>query len=92
MNGSFVTAKMAGMLSMAKTRSLHSTTSTTRMSGVKIRWPVTVWQVKRSPSYPGVMGRSFRARRTSGFFSGSISASSAVSIRMPVNTRIAPKT
>ena len=39
MNGSRVTAKMAGIESTAKTTSVASTTTSTRSSGVASRWP-----------------------------------------------------
>ena len=75
---------MAGMLSIAKTRSDHSTRITTRMSGVARRRPREVREKNLVPSYESENGNTFRASLTMGFRSGSIRSSRPSSIRMPV--------
>ena len=62
MNGSSVTAKIAGMESSAKMRSVVSTINRTSASGVKARRPSTVVR-KRWPSRLAENGKNFRAAR-----------------------------
>jgi len=90
MNGFCVTAKMAGMESSANTRSVVST-----MINTSARVVSSVRRLMRtrnfSPCISSATGKIFRARRMTGFFSGSTPSSSVNSILTPVKTRNAPK-
>ena len=63
MNGSLVTAKIAGIESTAKTRSVHSISTSTRSSGVATRLP-SCRIVKRGAVVLG--DRGHEARGTAG--------------------------
>ena len=67
MNGSRVIARMAGMESMAKTRSVVPRAMRTRSRGVPVQRPFSR-KTKWSPRKSGVIGMTFRARRMSGRF------------------------
>ncbi len=92
MKPSVVMAKMAGIESTAKTRSVNSMTTSTSSRGVAMRTPFLT--VKNFwPSYSLDTGIRRRTSRRPGFFSRSVSSSSFEnSIRRPVNSRKAPNT
>ncbi len=95
MNGSVVMAKTAGMESTAKIRSVVSTSTSTTKRGVatrRRRSPTCSRMKKLCPWYWLVTGTKRLTSRITGLLSGSMSISSCVAIRMPVNTRKAPKT
>ncbi|MNR42502.1 hypothetical protein D3C85_1610240 [compost metagenome] len=91
MNGSVVTAKIAGMLSTAKITSLSSTRISTSSSGVANRIPFLRTK-KCSLSMVSVMRKCPRIHFTSGFSPIPVSSSFASAIFTPVNSRNAPKT
>ncbi len=70
MNGSVVTAKIAGIESTAKIRSVASTSSSTRKSGVAASAAVLAGRRSSGRGSRSVTGISRRTRRTTGFFSG----------------------
>ena len=89
-NGSFVSAKIAGTLSTAKTMSVISMNTRHTNSGVACQTPLSRVR-KLCPCSRGVTGSSFRSRRMTGFFSGSMGFSGAKRILMPVRIRKPPK-
>ena len=101
MNGSLVTAKIAGTLSTAKTMSLTSIMHSATKSGVPTQRsalaPVPCGSRACSftrnccPWSLGVSGIHRRRSLRMGFFSGSASRSGAKMILMPVKMRNAPK-
>ena len=90
-NGSVVTAKIAGILSTAKITSLSSTRISTSSSGVANSTPFLRVK-KRSLSILSVIRRWLRIQRTSGLSPMPESSSFASAIFTPVNSRKAPKT
>ena len=94
MNGFCVIAKMAGMESTAKIRSVVSTSISTTKRGVATRrdaGPACSRTKNCCPWYTRVIGTRRRMRRIARLDSGS-KCPVAVAIRTPVNTRKAPKT
>ena len=91
MKGSLVTAKIAGMESTAKIKSVNSTSSSTTNSGVAIKMP-SLRMKNFSPWNSGVTGMKRLKSFTSGLFSGWISVSRFTIILMPVAIRKTPKT
>ena len=90
MNGFWVTAKIAGMESTAKIRSVVSTINRTSMRGVSARRPSS--RVKnRWPWKSFDTGNTLRANRRRMFFSGCTPSSEANNIFTPVMRRNAPK-
>jgi hypothetical protein len=79
------------MLSMGNTRSVTSTSSSTRKSGVAIRFPFSTVQ-NFCPSYRALMGSQRRAVFTTTLFSRSAASSLRTAILMPVSSRMPPKT
>src|SRR4051794_2069724 len=90
-NGSFVTAKIAGIESTAKRMSLVSIRTRTARSGVAIRRPASR-TVRFCPWYSSVVGTTRLNSRSAGLRSGWIASSRERAIRTPVNRRNAPKT
>src|SRR5690606_9125057 len=89
--GSLVTAKIAGMESTAKMRSVNSITNKTRKSGVMYRFPFSRW--KKSPfTKLGYTAKYLDANLTTRWFLGSISSSvfRLINITMPVYTKKKP--
>ena len=91
MKGSLVTAKMAGIESTAKIRSVNSTSSSTTNRGVAMRMPFSRTK-NLSARYSLVTGIQRLNSRTTGLRSGWISSSFLKIILMPVRIRNAPKT
>ena len=91
MNGSSVTAKIAGIESTANTMSVVSISTSTASSGVATRLPGSTTE-NRCPWYSGVIGTTRRNSFSTGFRSGCTSSSRCSAMRMPVSTRNAPKT
>ena len=91
MNGSVVTAKIAGILSTAKMTSLSSTRINTSISGVTNSRPFL--RTKNfSSSMVSVMRKWPRSQRTNGLSPIPEASSFASAIFTPVNSRNAPNT
>ncbi len=82
MNGSRVIPKMAGIESVAKTRSVTSTVTRTRASGVATILP-PCFRKNLPDSYPADIGTIRRKSLTTGFCSGSTSVSPSFRILPP---------
>ena len=91
MNGSRVIAKIAGIESTAKMRSVTSTATRARRSGVASRRP-SRFTTNRSPSSRGVTGKKRWNARTTGFRSGWTSWLRCTSSFRPVRARMPPNT
>ena len=91
MNGSVVTAKIAGIESTAKIRSVNSTSSSTTNSGVAMRRPFSRTK-NLSPRKSAVTGMSRLNHFTTGLRSGWICSSRFTIILMPVRIRNPPNT
>ena len=82
-NGSWVTAKIAGMESTAKMMSVVSTRTRTMNSGVATHLPAFFTQ-NFCPWYSSVDGTRLLAQRSTGLRDGSISSLRWVNIFQPV--------
>ena len=96
-SGSLVSAKIAGTESIANTRSISSTMTRARNSGVAQRTTLPVagsgWCTKKAlPCRPSVTRMRLRRNFSTGLFAMSGMWSAASHILMPVSTRKAPKT
>src|SRR5690606_696162 len=85
MYGSLVTAKIAGMESTAKMRSVNSMTNSTRNRGVTYLFAFSRWK-NLPPTKVGYTEKYFDANLTTVWFCGSISSSwfRWINIMMPV--------
>ena len=88
-NGSWVTAKIAGIESTAKTRSLTSTMISTVSSGVAAHRPFSLIQ-NLAPCQVGVLGMIRAVSRSRGCCVGSAIRSRCRNICRPVTTRKTP--